>query len=243
MKNSILLFLFVLTCSGVRAANTQDASGSLVYSDGTDGNFKSLVYQSTAGKIFRVFDKGLSFSYDSRYDAGNLSPDGAYSVIHFSEAWENTERMSSIYLCAFVRMADGCVVNVSTGEQCGGEWGVFSQWQSPLTITGYELTNNVPNINKVYEDYASGRKDLTQVSSPRVLAYFLQGTTLDNLLACDPPRNANREVYSEMLSLLERDGDANNFATLRSAMNIADTLPADKASSSGEKVHDISLSY
>jgi len=238
-----IIFLSILASSGLRAESMHGASGSLVYSDGVDGEFNSLVYKTNAGRVFRIFDEGLSFSYDSRYDAGNISPDKAYSVIHFSEAGESAGRPSSIYLCAFVRMSDGCVVNVSTGEQCGGEWGASSQWQSPLTTNGYDFTKNVPSIDEVYEDYASGRKDLTQVSSPRILAYFPEGTTFDNLLACDPPRNSNKKIYSDMLSLLRRDGDTDNFARLRDAMSTAYILPADQTSSSAKKEDDLSLSY
>jgi len=96
--------------------------------------------------------------------------------------------------------------------------GASSLWRSSLSINGYDLTKDSPTVDKVYKDYASGRKDLIQVSSPRVLAYFLEGTTFDNILACDPPREKNKKIYSDVLTLLERDGDASNSLKLRAIM-------------------------
>ncbi|WP_146013210.1 MULTISPECIES: hypothetical protein [unclassified Pseudomonas] len=226
MRHIILLFFAVLTSTGLMATTIQGESGLLLYSDGVDGDYKSLVYKTNTGRVLRIFDEGLSYNYNSKYDAGNLSPDKAYSVVHFSEVGEEYEgRSNTIYLCAFVRMSDGCVVNVSTGEQCGGGWGTSSLWRSSLSINGYDLTKDSPTVDKVYKDYASGRKDLIQVSSPRVLAYFLEGTTFDNILACDPPREKNKKIYSDMLTLLERDGDASNSLKLRAIMGATGMLP------------------
>jgi hypothetical protein len=226
MRSIILLFWAVLTSTKLMATTIQGVSGLLLYSDGVDGDYKSLVYKTNAGSILRIFDEGLSYNYNSKYDAGNLSPDKAYSVVHFSEMGEEYEgRSNTIYLCAFVRMSDGCVVNVSAGEQCGGGWVAPSLWRSSLSINGYDLTKDLPTVDKVYKGYASGRKDLIQVSSPRVLAYFLEGTTIDNLLACDPPRDVNKKIYSDMLMLLESDGDASNFLKLRTIMGATGMLP------------------
>lgn len=166
-----------------------------------------------------MFDVGLNFNYHRQFDVDNISPDKAYAVVHFSETGEHEERMSKVYLCAFVRMSDGCVVRVAAGEQCGGGWSAPSQWLSPLSTNGYDLTQEVPSVDRVYKDYALGRKDLTKVSSPKILSYLLEGTTFDNVLTCDPPGNGNKKVYASMLELLERDGDAYNFLKLRTILN------------------------
>ncbi len=220
MRGLVLLFVFILVSTQLRAASVQEGSGSLVYSDGVDGNFNSLVYKTNSGGILRVFDEGLSFNYDSRYDAGNLSPDKAYSVVQFSESGVGAQQEpEKIYLCAFVRMSDGCVVNVESGEQCGGEWSGARRWSSSISSVVDYSFKEAPTVEKIYKDYESGRKDLTQVSSPRVLAYFLEGTTFDNLLACDPPRDTNKKTYTDMLALLQRDNDTKNLERLRVAMS------------------------
>lgn len=225
MRSYILFALAALTSSGLMAKDLQGVFGSLVYSD--DG-LGSLVYKSSAGDVFEVFDEGLSFNYDGRYGSGDLSPDKSFSIVNFSEVGVGEDGLSKKYLCAFVRMSDGCVVDVSVGEQCGGSWGGASQWNSSLS-NGYDFTKDAPTIDKVYNDYASGRKDLIQVSSPRVLAYFLEGTAFDNILACDPPRDVNKETYLDMLELLARDGDTINFSKLKTAMNKAGMLPKNTA--------------
>ncbi len=238
MRGLVLLFVVALTSIQSWAASIQGISGSLVYSDGTDGNFNSLVYKDKSGNILRVFDEGLNFNYDSRYDASNLSPDKTYSVVHFSESGVlsgdagTQQDVHTMYLCAFVRMSDGCVVRVETGEQCDGEWNGARQWHSSISNTNDYLLKNAPSVDKIYKDYASGRKDLIQVSSPRILAYFLEGTTFDNLLACDPPREANKKAYADLLTLLQRDDDANNFAKLRAIISASDPLSEDEIFSS-----------
>lgn len=221
-----LISLLVVACMSVPAgaANIQGESGSLVYSEGLDGNFSSLVYKTKLGNILQVFDGGLSFNYDSRYE-GSLSPDKAYSVVQFSESGTGSEisgaqsELEIIYLCAFVRMSDGCVVNVVSGAQCGGQWTGPRQWSSSMTYADHYLFKGAPTVDKVYKAYELGRKDSTQVTSPRILAYFLEGTTFDNLLACDPPRDVNKKMYSDLLALLQYDGDEENSEKLKLVLN------------------------
>lgn len=230
MRGLVLLFVFVLVSTQLRAASIQGESGSLVYSDGVNGDFGSLVYKTNSGDVLRVFDEGLSFNYDSRYDTSNLSPDKAYSVVHFSESGVGAQQeVEKIYLCAFVRMSDGCVVNVESGEQCGGEWSGARRWSSSVSSVSDYSFKEAPTVDKIYKDYESGRKDLTQVSSPRILAYFSEGTTFDNLLACDPPYDTNKKTYTDMLALLQRDGDTKNLEKLRAAMSSVGVLSTDDA--------------
>ncbi len=220
MRGLVLLFVLILVSTQLRAASVQGGSGALVYSDGVDGNFNSLVYKTNLGGVLPIFDERLNFNYDSRYDSSNLSPDKAYSVVQFSESGVGAQQEpEKIYLCAFVRMSDGCVVNVESGEQCGGEWIGARRWSSSISSVIDYSFKEAPTVEKLYRDYESGRKDLTQVSSPRVLAYFSEGTTFDNLLACDPPRDTNKKTYTDMLALLQRDGDTKNLERLKAAMS------------------------
>lgn len=241
-RNLVLLFVVAFTAIQSWAASIQGVSGSLVYSGGTDGNYSSLVYKTESGNILQVFDEGLRFNYDSRYDVSNLSPDKAYSVVHFSESGVlsgdagTQDEVRTMYLCAFVRMSDGCVVSVEVGVQCDGEWSGTKQWRSSISSTNDYLLNNAPTVDKTYKDYASGRKDLIQVSSPRILAYFAEGTAFDNLLACDPPRKANKKTYADLRTLLQRDGDANNVAKLKAVMNGADQLSGEGVSSPSQNM-------
>ncbi|MGF6098834.1 hypothetical protein [Pseudomonas sp. 18175] len=224
---SFVLFLFCLMVSfRLVAASNQSTAGTLVYSDGVGQEFRSLDYKTRSGRVLKIFDEGLRFSYDSQHDKA-ISPNKAYSVVHFSEegVGESDARPDTKYLCAFVRMVDGCVVNVSAGEQCGGEWSTSSLWLSQQSNSGYDFSNDSPTVEGVYRDYMSGRKDQFKVTTPRVLAYLLEGTTFDNILACDPPSNLNIKTYNEMLMSLERDGDSHNFLKLRNALDLAGLWP------------------
>lgn len=214
----VLLLLGVISTQS-RAASIHGESGSLIYSDGIDGDFNSLVYKTNSGNILRIFDEGLSFNYESLDDANNVSPDKTYSVVHFSETGvDEQNRIEKIYMCAFVRMNDGCVINVESGEQCGGEWSGARHWSSSINSVSDYSFKEAPTVSKIYKDYESGFKDLNQISSPRIRAYFLEGTTFDNLLVCDPPHDANKKTYTDMLALLQRDGDTKNTEKLKAAL-------------------------
>ncbi|MGU7839184.1 hypothetical protein ACV22V_06905 [Burkholderia sp. AW33-5] len=117
----------------------------------------------------------------------------------------------SEYLCAFVRMKDGCVVHVAQDALCGGEWQSPHQW----SINIEPIFNNPPNAADIYAAYSSKHKNGYQISQPPILAYLAEGTTFDNLLACDPPSAGNRSVYSKLLVKLQRDGDAEDAAKLK----------------------------
>ena len=54
---SYILFVLAALISGLMAKDLQVVFGSLVYSD--DG-LGSLVYKSSAGDVFEVFDEGLT---------------------------------------------------------------------------------------------------------------------------------------------------------------------------------------
>lgn len=219
MKISVLVFFVILISTPLRAAVVKGEVGSLVYSDGVDGDFNSLVYENKSGPILRVFDEGLNFNYDSRYDSGSMSPGKTHSVVHFSETGYGLQQKSETrYLCAFVRMSDGCIVNVEAGDDCDGQWSESERWISSSGNVRDDFLKNAITSSEVYENYRSGIRDSTRVSTPRILAYLSEGTAFDNLLACDPPGLGNMETYTAMLRLLTRDGDTENSEKLTRAI-------------------------
>lgn len=229
MKRLIALCVSVFSVAQSLEASTVSVdagTGSLIYSDGSDGKYNSLVFKTDRGDIRRVFDEGLEFTYDSSIDFENLSPDKTYSIVHFSESGtsvgdDGIPDVHTIYMCAFVRMKDGCVLSVATGERCDGEWRGDKKWGNTLNENERYLLEGAVTADKVYAGYALGRKDFTQASSPRVLAYLLEGTTFENLLACDPPGKSNQTTYSKFLNQLWVDGDVTNYESLKNAMSKA----------------------
>ncbi|KAF1021332.1 MAG: hypothetical protein GAK30_01953 [Paracidovorax wautersii] len=193
-------------------------SGALVYADGGNGRYQSLTFRRADGRVLSAFDDGLEFAYDPRHDADKLSPDRRYTFVSFSAQGEDGTAASSEYLCAFVRMDDGCVVHVAQGSVCGGQWQPPHRWTHADGRRAEPVTDHPPKMAEIVAAYASGHKDGSQVSQPRVLAYLAEGTSFDNLLACDPPGADNRNSYSKMLALLKADRDTQNAARLRAAL-------------------------
>lgn len=214
----MLWVLSFFLADGVFGANISEAPGALMYSDESDGAYNSLVFRNRDGRIVRAFDVGLKYGFYG----DQLSPDKSYSVVNFSESGvlsgDGESKSYDIYLCAFVRMSDGCITAVESGEQCGGEWISPSRWVSPLGDGNESLFNSPPSIEKVLKDYNSGRKDRSQISNPKVMAYLLEGTSFQNLLVCDPPGVSNKSSYEEFQSKLRRDGDAVNAKALEDAL-------------------------
>ncbi|MGU7770290.1 hypothetical protein ACV229_08915 [Burkholderia sp. MR1-5-21] len=162
--------------------------------------------------MFAPFDEGLKF-----YEPGtnSLSPDKQYPIVNFSAEGDLDDSsgasVHSEYLCAFVRMKDGCVVHVAQDAVCGGEWRPPHQW----SVNIESIFDNPPNAADIYAAYSSKHKSGYQISQPPILAYLTEGTTIDNLLACDPPVSGNRNAYSKLLVQLQRDGDTENAAKLK----------------------------
>ncbi|WP_175681878.1 hypothetical protein [Burkholderia cenocepacia] len=148
----------------------------------------------------------------------SLSPDKQYSIVNFSAEGDLADSsgvsVHSEYLCAFVRMNDGCVVHVAQGAVCGGEWRLPHQW----SVSIEPIFDNPPNATDIYAAYSSKHKTGYQISQPPILAYLAEGTSFDNLLACDPPRARNRSSYLKLLAKLQRDGDAENANKLKKAL-------------------------
>lgn len=214
----MLWIAMFLLANDVLAASISGQSGSLIYSDEKNGVYHSLIFKGRMEKVANTFDVGLAFNFTG----DQLSPDKSYSVVSFSEygVLDNgaASEGRSLYLCAFVRMSDGCVVAVESGGQCGGEWAPPNRWVGPLGDSGVSLLNHPPSIEKTYKDYSSGRKDKSQVSNPKVMAYLLEGTSFQNLLTCDPPDERNKSVYNDFLTKLQRDTDAINARALKSVL-------------------------
>lgn len=173
---------------------------------------RSLRFKRPDDTMFSAFDEGLRFY---KPGANSLSPDRQYSIVSFSAEGgvDDSSGVSVLteYLCAFVRMKDGCVVHVAQDAVCGGEWHPPHQW----SINIEPIFDNPPNSADTYAVYASKYKGGYQVSQPPILAYLAEGTTFDNLLACDPPNAGNRSAYSKLLVQLRGDGDTENAAKLK----------------------------
>ncbi|MFK8402376.1 hypothetical protein M2D07_027975 [Pseudomonas sp. BGr12] len=209
----------VIMANGASAASLDGQQGSLIYSDKIKEDYHSLVFKGKSGELVRSFDVGVNYSFYS----DQISPDKSYSVVNFSEsgvlAGDGESESHDIYLCAFVRMSDGCITAVESGEQCGGEWAPPNRWVSPMDDDGESLFNSPPSIEKTLKGYASGRKDRSQISNPKVMAYLLEGTSFQNLLVCDPPNENNKSSYDDLLVKLRQDGDVVNAKALEDVLD------------------------
>jgi hypothetical protein len=217
MTNKYLFVLLAIlsTCAQAQVSASGE-SGALEYTNGGQNGYQSLRFKRPDGTMLSPFDEGLKFG---KLGANSLSPDRQYSVVNFSAEGDLDDSRGvsvySEYLCAFVRMKDGCIVHVAQDAVCGGEWHPPHQW----SINIEPIFDNPPNAAHIYAAYTSKYKSGSQVSQPAISAYLAEGTTFDNLLACDPPNAGNRNTYSKLLVQLQRDGDAENTAKLRKILS------------------------
>lgn len=212
IRGSIFLLLAVLSACVQAQVSVSGESSVLEYTNRGHDDYRSLRFKRPDGTMLTSFDVGLRF-----YDPGtnSLSPDKQYSIVNFSAEGDLADSsgvsVHSEYLCAFVRMKDGCVVHVAQDAVCGGEWRPPHRW----SVNIEPIFDNPPNAAEIYAAYSSKHKSGYQTSQPAILAYLAEGTTFDNLLACDPPSAGNRDAYSKLLVQLQRDGDTENAAKLK----------------------------
>jgi len=226
MRPSAIGLFFTLFFTACHAQEIRvsgaDGTGELVFSDGANGSYKSLFYKNHKGKRFDIFDSGLEFNYIEGSDF-YLSPDKTHFFVNFSEIGSIEDGISPAnesreYICAFVRMSDGCVVHVDSAGVCGGEWKGSGEW---IGADGFSIGNldaNQTTAKKIYFKYLSGFKDASISSSPKVLKYLPEGTAFDNLLACDPVSPRSQKSYEKLLKLLRRDGDSIDVKKIIKAM-------------------------
>lgn len=222
-SKSLTILVLMLSAGAHAQVSALGGGGILEYADGTQNGYRSLRFKRANGTVVMPFDEGLQFN---SLGAASLSPDRQYSIVSFSIGGDlyGSSGVSGYreYLCAFVRMKDGCVVHVTQGEVCGGEWHSPHEW----SINSEPIFDNPPNAVNTYAAYASKKKKGSQISKPPILAYLAEGTTFDNLLACDPPNAGNKDVYSKLLAQLKADGDTENAAKLTSIQVVPDAQGA-----------------
>ncbi|WP_322082524.1 hypothetical protein [Burkholderia sp. BCC1972] len=212
IRRSLLLFSAVLPACVQAQVSVSGESSVLQYTNRGHDAYQDLHFKRSDGTIFTPFDEGLRF-----YDPGSnsLSPDKQYSIVNFSAEGDLADSsgvsVHSEYLCAFVRMKDGCVVHVAQDAVCGGEWRPPHEW----SVNIEPIFDHPPIAADIYAAYSSKHKTGYQISQPPILAYLAEGTAFDNLLACDPPSVGNRSAYLKLLVQLQRDGDTENADKLK----------------------------
>jgi hypothetical protein len=224
---SVLLVTLLLVTYQVQAKVVRvfgaGATGTLIFSNFIDGSYASLYYENSRGQRLDIFDSGLEFNYSEESDP-YLSPDKKHFFVNFSETGflggiASSAVESKEYMCAFVRMADGCIVRVDTGGICGGKWDRSNRWVG-IDGSGIEdLDASQITASNVFADYSSSVKDASVNSFPKILKYLPQGAAFDNLLACDPVTQKNKIYYKELLKLLRSDGDSTNAKKVVKAMD------------------------
>ncbi|WP_156966969.1 hypothetical protein [Paraburkholderia ferrariae] len=215
-RKFLFMFLAVLSACVQAKVSVSGGSSVLKYANGGHNVYRPLRFKRPDGTMFTPFDEGLNFY---KLGTNSLSPDRQYSIVSFSAEGDLTDSSGvsahTEYLCAFVRMKDGCVVHVAQDAVCGGEWHPPHQW----SINIEPIFDSPPNVADTYSAYVSKYKSGNQISRPPILAYLAEGTSFGNLLACDPPNAGNRSTYSKLLVKLQRDGDTENAAKLKKILS------------------------
>ncbi|MCP2086121.1 UNVERIFIED_ORG: hypothetical protein J2Y81_002138 [Paraburkholderia sediminicola] len=167
----------------------------------------------------------------------NISPSGDYVVIGRIESGSvssgpgHAESDSSREYCSAIEIRTGCITADQTGEICGTGWqaGRRAEWGTD-DQTNLMLKSDRPSANRL----------LRFISAGQPLRALIDGDSgADNLLRCDPPSSANREVYWKIAASFRAagaQGDAGLIdAALANAHGGTTDTPAPTARETGHR--------
>lgn len=218
LKNYIFIVAFFLGKASA-SEDLRGVGGSLLFENRLNEGFQHVVFKTPFGKTFAPFDTGFLFYYS----LDSLSPDKTKSVVQFSgqgileDATGVPIEERSIYMCAFIRMTDGCIAHVAEGEVCGGSWSDSSDWTTFAYVDGQNFFDDSPSISEIYKQYME--KNTQPGSEVRLYSLLQEGTSIENIFACDPLQDNNRTVYFNLLEALQVDGDLSEAGKLERFLN------------------------
>lgn len=218
-----IIFLASIMVAGNAPADEElvGIGGSLKFESEVDGAFESVYFEPGLGRKVALFDIGLLFYYSPEA----LSPDKAKSVLQFSESGVLEDDSGNVvgdrsnYMCAFVRMTDGCVVQVAEGEVCGGQWNSSSGWDASTYSNENIIFEGGPSVADLYKKYSSKRKVQLAGGKSLVSSYLQEGTSMENVFSCDPLDSSNKDVYLKLLDALQEGGDLESATKVKSLLN------------------------
>ncbi|PMS14785.1 hypothetical protein C0Z18_30275 [Trinickia dabaoshanensis] len=135
---------------------------------------------------------------------GNISPSREYIVVARDEQGAvsagpgQPESVLDREYCSMVEIRTGCITADQTGEICGAGWrvGQRAQWGTD------EQTDLM-----LKSDRPSARRQLGFISTGQPAELTIRDDSgADNLLRCDPPSPANREIYRKIATALDAAG-------------------------------------
>lgn len=208
--NRCVVFLALLGCGGYSFGAGDDAGvnvGSdsvLRYSDEVEGRYLALtiVHQ---GKVVRALreqkESGGAFEYEHR---PTFSPDKQVVVINqvelgIAETSDGRVISHEVARCNLVEIRTGCIIRRDRGQFCMGEFSADGKWMSDVDV---DLGDIKPSVS----EYLTGRQVVDSSDS-----------SLENLLACDPPGDDNIENYRKILegNIFKLDGGQLKALALR----------------------------
>jgi hypothetical protein len=219
LKNHIFIFVFFLGQASA-GESLRGVGGSLLFENRLNEGFQRVVFKTPSGEIFAPFDTGLLFYYSLE----SLSPGKTKSVVQFSgqgileDMAGRPVEGRSIYMCAFIRMTDGCIVQVAEGEVCGGSWSDSGDWITSTYADGKHFFDDGPGIAEIYKQYMK-KKTAQPDSEVKLYSLLQEGTSIGNIFACDPLQDNNRSVYFDLLEVLQVDGDLSVAGKLERFLN------------------------
>lgn len=228
-KNSPIWILIILSSNSTIASELPTQHGSLIFADPVGDAYHTLSYRAPSGTVKRPFLAGLRYQDDNV----TFSTDQSYATVNFSEPGEGPDgAIGAMYLCAFVRMNDGCVIEVHQDNICGGIWTGTSTWtynkNKPIEVS--EIKPQDPS--QLLESYRSGYRRDSQSNGSEISAYVTEGTTLENSLICSSRSATEEKTLAELADQLEEDKDLESASQIRTFLdNQENSGPAQKTES------------
>lgn len=192
--------------------------------------WKQAIFYLPTGATFsllpRAGDRAAGGTQMEPPSDGNISPSGDYVIIGriesglVSSGSGKAEYDSSREYCSAIEIRTGCITADQTGEICGAGWqsGQPAQWGTD-DQTNLMIRSDRPSASRLLHFINAGQP-------PRALVDGASGA--DNLLRCDPPSSANREVYRKIAASLRAAGAPSDAGLIDVALSSADGSAAVK---------------
>ena len=178
-------------------------------------NWRRETYLSSTEKRMELLPMEYGEAVFAKGYPPQVSPSGKYAVLDvlrvgMVESGPNAAPESkSRQYCPVLDTASGCIISMQTGELCGGQWDTNNDtWivggMDKDDIDHGMLSYSFDGANVLWQEYL--------VSNRSKLPYSLKAALKDNLgvvnmLACEPPKSANKDSYVKIARQLAKEND------------------------------------
>lgn len=146
-----------------------------------------------------------------------ISPSGRYAVFYIVRAGrlskvggDGGETITSRQYCPVVDTQSGCIVSNMSGGICGGQWDAKEDlWRvgersDVLDDTKAMVGGTIQSVREIWDSFLEIRSRNKGFKLSEIMVGKLG---VQNILACEPPNQRNKNEYNLISSQLKSEGD------------------------------------